>query len=576
MFKNALVKTDFFWQFAPSNLIKQTYKMRKIYLLLMVSVFAIASASAKSSPKVKLLRTNSERGSNPGNTTNQVAGTISCTTQYVAGTSMTLNFVLTLTNTDYEYVDYFEMTFPAGITPTGTTNQPVFAPITDNATGQTPEAYNGIVGQTISWGDNDNAYGGIESVGNVGGITTYNFDVSVNIAPSVTGNQSIAFLLSGDTYNVIAPAGDLNGTITVFPAGAPIDDASVSVADVFSLSSCNNTQLPVAARIKNLGNTTISNFPISYVIDANAPVTETVTDVLAPGDSVDFVFATLGDFSAEAAYTINVYTALANDVIATNDAYTVDFVNTVSVNLSTTAYANDFETNADFLGLTAQANAGSTSNWGVSQTTFQSGAQALFMTGATAIADAWLFTKCMDVTSNETYRITYWKRCNSGFNGNIGISYGDANDAASMTNVIQAPTALNANSTWELDSAFFTPTTSGTVYIGFIGNGTAAGSGTNVRIDNINITNVTPVGIANVAGSNYAIYPNPSTGLINISVNAKAIMSVYDILGNQVIANRELTAGMNKISLEELNNGNYFVRMNVNGTVSNSRITIAK
>ena len=323
--------------------------MRKIYLLALV-LFAVNTLSAKTTLTLKPSsfrhgKSTTERNGNPSNTTTALTGSILCNTQYVAGTSMTLNFRFTMTNTDYEYCDSLAITFPAGITPTGTANTPNFAPITDNAAGQTPEAYNGVTGQSISWGNNDNTYGGIESLGNAGGITYYNFTVDVTVGAGVTGSQVATFLASGDRFGP-TPA-DLNGTITMFQSGSSINDASCSIGGVQSTTNCNNTTLPIAVRIKNLGTTTIFNFPVSYVINATPAVTETITNVLAPGDSVDYFFTTLGDFTAEGAYTVDIYTGLAGDAINSNDTIHSTFTNAVPTPLSTTAYANDFEVTAD-------------------------------------------------------------------------------------------------------------------------------------------------------------------------------------------------------------------------------------
>jgi hypothetical protein len=82
-----------------------------------------------------------------------VAGTLVCNTYYVAGTTMDLQFTLNLTNTDEEYCDLFSLTFPAGITPNSSPNNPLITPAINPAA--TPTQLNPINGQTISWGTND-------------------------------------------------------------------------------------------------------------------------------------------------------------------------------------------------------------------------------------------------------------------------------------------------------------------------------------------------------------------------------------------------------------------------------------
>lgn len=70
------------------------------------------------------------------------------------------------------------------------------------------------------------------------------------------------------------------------------------------------------------------------------------------------------------------------------------------------------------------------------------------------------------------------------------------------------------------------------------------------------------------ANSLATIYPNPSTGKINVSIdwklNQNANLIVFDMLGNQVYAcDYDLTIGKQEISLtlDNLNKGNYFLKI---------------
>ncbi|MFM7217144.1 MAG: T9SS type A sorting domain-containing protein [Bacteroidota bacterium] len=554
--------------------------MKKIYLLslALIATFAsYASGNVRISPKGKnaVSETRLTRQSQPGNSATQVAGNIVCTSTYQAGTSQSLNFTLTFTNTDYEYGDSLALTFPAGMTPTGTANQPDFAPITDAGTGQTPEAYNGVNGQTITWGDNDNAYGGIEALGNAGGVSSYNFTVDVNIGAGVSGNQTVDFYLSGDGFG--PSPGDLVGTITIYPAGSSIVDASCTIAAVLGLTSCNNDSLPIGVAVKNLGNVTLQNVPVSFSIDGGTPVTEIIPDSIVPGDSIIYQFNALGDFSATNFYSVAVYTSVVGDLFLNNDTFVADFANTVSVDLSSTPYANDFEVGGDYVGVTAQAVSGSGGNWGVATTAVQSGVRCLGLIVNTGAADAWLYLPCMDVTAGDNYRITYWKRTTTGYNGSLGISYGIDQDIAEMINTVRPLTANNANSTWELDSVDFVPTTTETIYIGFHGQGTATGSGTSIRFDNINIFPATPataVGSTNVADL-ISVYPNPAKSQLNVKfAGNKGSIEMFDLLGNNVIESRTAVLGNNTIDVSSLSNGTYFVKVTVDGNAVTRKVTV--
>ena len=74
------------------------------------------------------------------------------------------------------------------------------------------EAYNGVFGQAISWGDDDNNYGGIADGGN--GL---DFQVLVNVVGGLVGPQVATITLSGDGYSTTFNPGDAIATFTINP-----------------------------------------------------------------------------------------------------------------------------------------------------------------------------------------------------------------------------------------------------------------------------------------------------------------------------------------------------------------------
>ncbi len=136
----------------------------------------------------------------------QLTGGITCSTNYIAGTTMNLNFTLALNNVDFEYGDSLSITFPTGITPLSSPTNPL-GPDDGQVGSDGPEVLNGVNGQTITWGNNDNSYGGI-----VAGVL-YPFVVNVSIAPGTTGIKLANFHVSGDGFG--GNPADLNGTISL-------------------------------------------------------------------------------------------------------------------------------------------------------------------------------------------------------------------------------------------------------------------------------------------------------------------------------------------------------------------------
>jgi uncharacterized surface protein with fasciclin (FAS1) repeats len=140
----------------------------------------------------------------------QVEATSFAISGYTAGETQDIFFSITLVNADEEYGDSLSLTFPAGFTINSVSNDDVFGP----ATGANPTAdFNGIDGQVVSWGDNNNDFGGIETG------REFVFSVNVTVEASTTGEQDVALHVNGDAFG--PSPGDFDGTISI-PDGQTI------------------------------------------------------------------------------------------------------------------------------------------------------------------------------------------------------------------------------------------------------------------------------------------------------------------------------------------------------------------
>ncbi|HRY31901.1 MAG TPA: GEVED domain-containing protein [Bacteroidales bacterium] len=81
----------------------------------------------------------------------------------------------------------------------------------------------------------------------------------------------------------------------------------------------------ITVRIRNFGVNDQVNFPVSYQLDAGTPIIETCVFLVPAGDSLDYTFASPGDFSAWGPHALLCCTALAGDQQPGNDcgSYTV-------------------------------------------------------------------------------------------------------------------------------------------------------------------------------------------------------------------------------------------------------------
>ncbi|HKL04083.1 MAG TPA: hypothetical protein VJ911_10415, partial [Cryomorphaceae bacterium] len=266
-----------------------------LFLFVFATLAGTSSAMAQqfvnpnqSTPAVKAAD-KQQKPEKPSGVQKQVDVMASADNGYVPGTTHDLYFVFQINNEDFEYVDSVSMTFPDGMTLNSVSNDVVFGPSYD--AGGEPEAYNGIDGQQVSWGDNDNNYGGITSQGSF-----YFFSANVTNDPGLTGDQSIDVHASGDGFG--DTPGNQDFTITVsetdaLPARVQVihnsGDAAAEVVDVRV-----NGELPaflddVAYRTASPFLTVPSETPL--VITVNPPDSEddttpihtlTLTDGLDP------------------------------------------------------------------------------------------------------------------------------------------------------------------------------------------------------------------------------------------------------------------------------------------------------
>ncbi len=85
------------------------------------------------------------------------------------------------------------------------------------------------------------------------------------------------------------------------------------------------------------------------------------------------------------------------------------------------------------------------------------------------------------------------------------------------------------------------------------------------------------VGIDEVSTEEFALFPNPSTGVFNLNLpEAGSTVEVVDVLGNVILAKNINTAGTTQLDLSSQPNGVYFVRV-TNGTSKEvKRVVIQK
>lgn len=366
-----------------------------------------------------------------------------------------------------------------------------------------------------------------------------------------------------DELNVFTPAA-LDGGVT-----------GINVASGCGLSAT----APIEVEISNFGSTAISGFPVSYTINGGSAVTETFTGTINSGASALYTFATTANFSAIGSYAIAALTGIAADGNTTNDMDTVTVANNAP-NALGAALLMSFEPADDFSGWVIGDDQDADGNtWAVvSSAQFNNvphtGDQAIRL-GTANTADDWAYSPCLDLLSTNNYNLEFWykKFADAGSSPDFAAFIGTVQNAANMTQNLVS--ALNP-----IDSAYtqytgnFTVPVSGIYYIGFQASAAAAFT-SSVRIDDVNITNLGPVGIKEINKDVVSIYPNPSAGVFKITtVNNATDVRIYNTLGEEVYAQVKLAAGAHSVDLSNLAKGIYTVKATSDNKVDVKKITI--
>jgi hypothetical protein len=82
-----------------------------------------------------------------------------------------------------------------------------------------------------------------------------------------------------------------------------------------------------------------------------------------------------------------------------------------------------------------------------------------------------------------------------------------------------------------------------------------------VFYDNISLVKEATASINDVSGVDVKVYPNPTTGLVNISTNENInSIAVHDLLGRKVLASQ---TNLETVDISSLKKGIYLLQLNL-------------
>jgi len=135
----------------------------------------------------------------------------------------------------------------------------------------------------------------------------------------------------------------------------------------------------------------------------------------------------------------------------------------------------------------------------------------------------------------------------------IGVLNGGATDFAKDVTLRRKPSIVSPNTTFNLAAEWDS-----------YPSNTFDGLGNHSTLSNGNTLSII----------SFSVYPNPSKGIINIDINEfESSYVVFDVLGNIVIQDK---LHLNKINLNELNNGIYFLSISNENGLKTAKFIIEK
>jgi hypothetical protein len=214
---------------------------------------------------------------------------------------------------------------------------------------------------------------GTSNVINGTGLFTGNLTVPTNVTPDNTSLLRIVLTEGANAASVTACGNYAKGETQDYKVTflKSISDAGVIALNGLTNSLCANPNQRISVRLKNFGNSTLTQIPVTVTIVNNGTIVKTLTEnftgSLAANNEIDFQLA--GTFNTQAGqqYNVEAKTSLISDVIINNNSNTKSFTVPV-IQAPTALLASLCDNAAGFYQLNGQADgflywyANSTSN----------------------------------------------------------------------------------------------------------------------------------------------------------------------------------------------------------------------
>lgn len=196
----------------------------------------------------------------------------------------------------------------------------------------------------------------------------------------------------------------------------------------------------------------------------------------------------------------------------------------------------------------------------------QEGANIALIFAGTAVNNAWLLSRGVNLTAGSPATVSYYVRnylgTGSTGSGAYEVKAGTAPTIAGMT-IQVAPTETISATAYAQKTFTFTPTTTGVHFIGFHST-SAANTGTQALfLDNVTVTQT--LGVKDFSANKFSVYPNPSNGLVTVNNTLNALISnvqITDLNGRIIKTDNFASSTEIQVNISDLSAGVYMMSIN--------------
>jgi hypothetical protein len=256
---------------------------------------------------------------------------------------------------------------------------------------------------------------------------------------------------------------DHKAVIKIMPAVA----CDITVTELQNPYSQTFTELQtIKVKVENYSLEPITDIPISYLINNNDLVNETITETIPPQSYIIYEFENTYDFSTNPGtnYSIKVFTSLECDNYNENDTLTSYVENVMCADIPYNMSFSPEESNAGWLIEDANDD---NNTWQFTPATEYWAPYYVYYSSNSNQANDWFFSKCLVLEENKLYKLSfdysgiglYWPQ-------NLGIYCGNYPHSSNMYLPLDSIIGFN-NSENETKEIVFTVINYPNHYIGF-------------------------------------------------------------------------------------------------------------